>query len=330
MIKKLLAEKGIDPAITKYCINKGFIDEKNPSMSITVTKGNPTKMYIFGDMIELLSYLTLNKKDEKLNNSVFVSVGEKDILQVDREVREQHPEVKGAIICTPKGKEGEALYDRYLDKHICIVQVLRETPKLGINWNSELLSRKIGYETKPVVEPIKAMPVTLESIEEITAFFGKDLVEIVEEEIENEAKELFNFLDKKSSDRLKNLIGQYLVHSFSWENCFDQVITVYKLNGIDRMELAQDFFYSRFQGGILTTDFVETRKYTEDELMADIAEFIDLKIPKQYWKQLHGDTFYNGISGIKGLRFKYSNNYEEEKKQIEKTKHIIEKRTYGG
>lgn len=105
------------------------------------------------------------------------------------------------------------------------------------------------------------------------------------------------------------------------------------INNINRMKLAEQFMDERI-GRYTFADFKHwywgKRDYERYEIENDIAQFIDLKIPKNYYiclkeslceEYIKGE--YKGIDIMDGIRFVYQENYELEELTLERTRIII-------
>lgn len=149
--------------------------------------------------------------------------------------------------------------------------------------------------------------------------------------------ELFEYLNDNGKKNMKITIGQWLGRRF------EEIISAYGLtsdviNNIDRMKLAEKYLadkigkhtFNDFKGW-----FKGKRDYDRYELENDIAQFIDLKIPLNYYlclMELRGErdrTYikggYEGIDTLDGVVFVYEENYELENIILEVTKNIYRK-----
>lgn len=135
-------------------------------------------------------------------------------------------------------------------------------------------------------------------------------------------KELFDYYDESSIKGLKTVIGSFVSHNIEWYKNGD-LISVSEVNNLNRIKLAEHFLKKRtYNGKYKTLGFYKvTRDFEEYELINDIAQFIDLKIPFHYWIRLYENNtgrkedrteikkFYKGIDTIEGLEFIYEDNY---------------------
>ncbi|MBS5886205.1 hypothetical protein [Clostridium sp.] len=142
-------------------------------------------------------------------------------------------------------------------------------------------------------------------------------------------EDLFEYLNDRGRKGIKVSIGQWLGLEFS-KIIKEQGLTVDVINSIDRIKLAEKFM-NRTIGRHTFTDFKRwywgKRDYERYEIENDIAQFIDLKIPKNYYVCLReslGEECvkgeYKGIDTVDGIRFIYEENYELEELTLERTK----------
>lgn len=141
--------------------------------------------------------------------------------------------------------------------------------------------------------------------------------------------ELFHYLNERDKKGLKIAIGQWLGYKFS-KIVEENGLEIDFINNIDRMKLSEQFMNERI-GRHTFTDFKRwywgKRDYERYEIENDIAQFIDLKIPKNYYvwlKQSRGEEYikgeYKGIDTVDGVRFFYEENYELEELTLERTR----------
>ncbi len=136
----------------------------------------------------------------------------------------------------------------------------------------------------------------------------------------------FNDLTIEEARILKRTIVNYL--NFSPALYVDnRVMTVEEINALNRDEMARIFFDS--QSGLEKyKDLIDQELINPDELMDDIACYIDLKIPKAWhfktlkrksiaskkdYRKMANENPYIDISIVPGAKFKYSENYIAEK-----------------
>lgn len=140
--------------------------------------------------------------------------------------------------------------------------------------------------------------------------------------------ELFDYLNERKKKGIKISIGQWLGREFR-KIIKEQGLEVEIVNNIDRMKLAEKFVDSTI-GKHTFIDFKRwywgKRDYERYEIENDIAKFIDLKIPKNYYvclKESIGEEYikgeYKGIDTVDGIRFIYEENYELEKLVLKAT-----------
>lgn len=139
--------------------------------------------------------------------------------------------------------------------------------------------------------------------------------------------ELFNYLNERGKKGIKVSIGQWL--GLEFRNIIkEQGLTIEVVNNIDRMKLAEKFI-NKAIGKHTFTDFKRwywgKRDYERYEIENDIAQFIDLKIPKNYYaclKESLGQEYikgeYKGIDTVDGISFSYEENYKLEEITLER------------
>ncbi|EOR24462.1 Putative type I restriction enzyme, HsdR subunit [Clostridium sartagoforme AAU1] len=139
--------------------------------------------------------------------------------------------------------------------------------------------------------------------------------------------ELFDYLNERDKKGLKIAIGQWLGYKFS-NIVKENGLEINFINNIDRMKLAEQFMNERI-GRHTFTDFKRwywgNRDYERYEIENDIAQFIDLKIPKNYYaclKESLGEEYikgeYKGIDTVDGISFSYEENYKLEEMTLER------------
>lgn len=146
-----------------------------------------------------------------------------------------------------------------------------------------------------------------------------------EENVEKNEKvgssNLFSYYEsQKFVNSIKVKIGRFMSKTILWFNDNKALQGIGYVNKINRYELAKIFLESN--PDICKADI------SEEILLEDIAQYIDLKIPLHYWiylqKAIYGDSLkyndyvssYDGIQTIPGLVFRYSVNYELEPKLL--------------
>lgn len=143
--------------------------------------------------------------------------------------------------------------------------------------------------------------------------------------------ELFDYLSERGKKGIKISIGQWLGLEFR-KIIKEQGLTIEVVNDIDRMKLSEKFI-NMVIGKHTFTDFKRwywgKRDYEMYEIENDIAQFIDLKIPKNYYVCLKEDTNeeyykneYDGIDSLGGIKFMYSENYELEENLLKLTRKL--------
>lgn len=132
-------------------------------------------------------------------------------------------------------------------------------------------------------------------------------------------RELFTFCDKKQANSIKIKIGHFISKWFKSHAYSTEI-----LNKLNRIHMARSFLGIHPDMGT---------QFPREELLEDIAQYIDLKLPVHYWtaiqKELNPDwkdeedeyalnlkdTYY-GIQTIPGLLFYYLENYNLDPKLI--------------
>lgn len=137
---------------------------------------------------------------------------------------------------------------------------------------------------------------------------------------------MFDYYDESNIRGIKVVIGEFLSHQVKWKKDNGELLSIEEVNNLDRMKIAEDFIKHRTQNGKYKIDAYYTvlREYEQYELENDIAQFIDLKIPKHYWIRLQEKKVgyyrdrtilsrkYKGINSVEGLDFSYDENYQLE------------------
>ena len=137
--------------------------------------------------------------------------------------------------------------------------------------------------------------------------------------------ELFNYFDQKSRHSMRVIIGQFVSHDIRWFSNDGKLLNVEEVNSLSRIRLAEEFLKKRTYNGKYKIDskYNVLKPYDEFELINDIAQFIDLRIPKNYWLRLREQDkgykdrtivskLYPGIDSVEGLEFFYEENYQLE------------------
>ncbi len=142
-------------------------------------------------------------------------------------------------------------------------------------------------------------------------------------------EDLFEYLDDRGKKNMKITIGQWLGREFK-KIVKEKGLSTEVVNNLDRMRLAEQYLKNKM--GKYTFDtfkqwFKGNRDYDMYEVENDIAQFIDLKIPKNYYvclRECVGEEYikgeYKGIDTVDGIRFIYEENYELEEITLERTK----------
>ena len=144
--------------------------------------------------------------------------------------------------------------------------------------------------------------------------------------MKNDDIKLFDYYDETSQRGMKTVIGDFISNNSIFINENGGLISIEEVNNIDRVKLAREFIKKRTNDGVYKIDYFYNviRNYTEDELINDIALFIDNKIPFNYFIKLNGGDKlsredrramklkYKGIDSIPGMKFWYEENYKDE------------------
>lgn len=131
----------------------------------------------------------------------------------------------------------------------------------------------------------------------------------------DDVRELFDYFNDSSRSSIKIVIGQYI------SVIMKSIDSVEAINKINRIKIAEDFIKKKTNNGLYSLDYYyrSIREYTLDELIIDIAEFVDFKLPNQFWHKMycldhpnvnrHNIKFlYPGANEIKGFKFFYEIN----------------------
>lgn len=140
---------------------------------------------------------------------------------------------------------------------------------------------------------------------------------------------MFGFLEYKDQNRIKIFIGEYLSHKAIEWSVDGNMIPKYKLNQIDRKNLAEEYLEKDGYKRMEKDNYKFRFKPSSKRMIEDIAKQIDFKIPKNYYlkkKDLnlgyedHSVSIndYKGIHSLSGLKFKFVENYVREKYFINK------------
>ena len=137
--------------------------------------------------------------------------------------------------------------------------------------------------------------------------------------------ELFDYLNESGKKGIKVSIGQWL--GLEFRNIIkEQGLTIEVVNNIDRMKLAEKFINMAI-GKHTFTDFKRwywgKRDYERYEIENDIAQLIDLKIPKNYYvclKEYNNEEYYK--NEYDGIELMYSENYELEENWLKLTRKL--------
>ncbi|MDU1280020.1 MAG: hypothetical protein E6342_15375 [Clostridium sp.] len=139
---------------------------------------------------------------------------------------------------------------------------------------------------------------------------------------------LFEHLNDRGKKNMKITIGQWLGREFK-KLVKEKGLNIEVVNDLDRMKLAEKCLNDKM--GRYTFDAFKqwyrgNREYYMHEVENNIAQFIDLKIPKNYYvclieslgkEYINGQ--YKGIDTLDGIRFIYEENYELEELTSEGT-----------
>ncbi|MDU7215209.1 MAG: hypothetical protein ACLR3R_00525 [Clostridium paraputrificum] len=139
---------------------------------------------------------------------------------------------------------------------------------------------------------------------------------------------LFEYLDDRGKKNMKITIGQWLGREFR-KLVKEKGLNIEVVNNLDRMKLAEKYLndkMGRYTFDVFKQWYKGNREYYMYEVENDIAQFIDLKIPKNYYVCLieslgkeYTNGEYKGIDILDGVRFIYEENYELEKLTLEGT-----------
>ncbi|MDS0527601.1 hypothetical protein NNC19_18075 [Clostridium sp. SHJSY1] len=150
-------------------------------------------------------------------------------------------------------------------------------------------------------------------------------------------REFFDYYDESSIRGIKTVLGTFVSHNIEWFKD-GELISVDEVNNLDRMKLAEAFINKRTYNGKYDfgTWYNKIRDFEDYELMNDVAQFIDLKIPQHYFVRIYekekGERVdrtyvraeYKGIDSIDALEFLYTDNYILEESRYIYTKNEMQ------
>lgn len=143
-------------------------------------------------------------------------------------------------------------------------------------------------------------------------------------------RELFDYFEESEIKRIKTTLGMSISRIVG-KTFKDKGRLPQYFNEIDRMKFAEGFIDNKlgtkFKFDIFSKWYKTTREFERYEFENDIAQYMDLKIPQDYYiglLKLSGETEYNsrlklrykGIDSLDGIMFLYEENYHLEEELL--------------
>lgn len=133
----------------------------------------------------------------------------------------------------------------------------------------------------------------------------------------------FWYLNKEEQNNLRRSVVNYLLYSpVLYRN--HSVIPIEEVNRIDRGKLAEAV-YREHRDLAALRELCERHEIKQDELLDDISNYIDLKLPsvwqrKKAYLEKGEQAKYSGIENVPGAVFQTQENYLFDKLIVQATK----------
>lgn len=136
----------------------------------------------------------------------------------------------------------------------------------------------------------------------------------------------FSYLSREQVQNIRKGIVSYLIYGPSLIKK-GKVIAIQEVNKLDRLELAEKMLNESIELSIFR-DLIEKREVDEYDLLDDIADYIDLKLPstwlrKKNYTETGSIVSYNGIENIPDAIFQKNENYQIDKLIVEASKNKV-------